>query len=139
MSDNEKARPGEATPEQAQGMNETAEETASVSHNITGQERGQAVSSALGRGREHGVKASELQAMFGYTPREIRLRVNYERVVRGQLICANKYGYFYGSDSEVEANIRTLRKTAASDLAVADALEHSLRRRQGQQVMEDLD
>ena len=136
MSDNKKARPGEDTPEQAQGLNETAEETASVSHNITGQERGQAVSSALGRGREHGVKASELQAMFGYTPREIRLRVNYERVVRGQLICANKNGYFYGTDSEVEDNIRTLRKTAASDMAVADAMERSLRQRQGQEIMD---
>ena len=135
MKDNEKARPGEATPEQAKGV-EANETAASISHNNTAQERGQAVSSALGRGREHGVKASELQAMFGYTPREIRLRVNYERVVRGQLICANKNGYFYGTDSEVEDNIRTLRKTAASDMAVADAMERSLRQRQGQEIMD---
>lgn len=137
MKDNEKARPGEATPEQAQGMNETAEETASVSHNITGQERGQAVSSALGRGREHGVKASELQAMFGYTPREIRLRVNYERIVNGQLICGNRFGYYFGDDTEILANIRSLRKMAASDMAVADAMERALRKRQGQQVMSE--
>lgn len=136
MKDNEKARPGEATPEQAKGV-EANETAASISHNNTAQERGQAVSSALGRGREHGVKASELQAMFGYTPREIRLMVNYERIANGQLICGNRFGYYFGDDTEILANIRSLRKMAASDMAVADAMERALRKRQGQQVMSE--
>lgn len=137
MSDNEKARPGEATPEQAQGMNETAEETASISYSSIARKHGQDVSAALGRGRENGLKARQIQAQYGYTPREIRLMVNYERIVNGQLICGNRFGYFYGTDDEILANIRTLRKTAASDMAVADALEHNLRLRQGQQVMSE--
>ena len=125
MSDNEKARPGEATPEQAQGMNEAAEETTSVFHNTTGQERGQ------------GIKASQIQEEYGYTPRELRRLVNFERVAHGLLICSGRRGYFFGDDREVQDTINRLRRMAASDIEVADAMERSLRRRQGQQVMDE--
>lgn len=136
MNTKNKARPGEATPEQAKGLgSSTGTGTTSRTYDSTWRQRGQDVIAAM-VDHERGMKASEIQERFGYSPRETRRLVNYERVVKGQLICANKHGYFYGSDREIEANIRTLRKTAASDLEVADAMERSLRQRQGQTILE---
>ena len=136
MSGNEKARSGEATPEQAKGLgSSTGTGTTSRPYDNTMRQRGQ-VPFALEVGRENGLKAIEIQAMTGFTPREIRLRVNYARTVQGLLICADAHGYYCGTDDEVEQNIRRLRKTAASDLEVADAMERSLRQRQGQEIMD---
>lgn len=93
------------------------------------------ISEFLSRGRE--ITASEIQEQYGYSPRELRRLVNFERIARGQLICSGRRGYYFGDDQEVQNTINRLRRMAASDIEVADSMERSLRRRQGQQIMED--
>lgn len=123
MSDNEKAHPGVASPEQATKRIEATETATSIAHDNTGQGHGQ------------GITASQIQEEYGYSPRDIRRLVNFERVAHGQLICSGRRGYYFGDDQEVQDTINRLRRMATSDLEVADAMERALRQRQGQQVM----
>lgn len=124
MNTKNKARPGEATPEQATKRIEATETATSIAHDNTGQGHGQ------------GVTASQIQEKYGYTPRDVRRLVNYERVAHRQLICSGRRGYYFGDDQEVQDTINRLRRMAASDIEVADAMERALRQRQGQEIMD---
>ncbi len=124
MTDNKKDRASAATLERSDQRIDTG----------TGATSGLHITTAQGHGQ--GITASQIQKEYGYSPRDVRRLVNFERVAHGQLICSGRRGYYFGDDQEVQDTINRLRRMGTSDFEVADAMERALRQRQGQEIMD---
>lgn len=125
MANNQKARPGAATPERVEGkraiigaaVNPTAQFTTPAP---AGQ---RSIADLLGVGRENAITRRDLERLTGLAPREVSLAVERERR-SGVPILADGSGYYLPSSHDERAEcVRSLRHRAGEIMATARALE----------------
>ena len=126
MANNQKARPGAATPERVEGkraiigaaVNPTAQSTTPAP---AGQ---RSIAYLLGVGRENAITRRDLERITGLDGRSVRLLIERERRAGTPILADNASGYYLpASDYERAECVRALRHRAGEILTTARAVE----------------
>lgn len=91
MSGDKKTRPDAATSERASGKAGSDSKTNCTTENPAGQPK---ISDFLGLGPEEGLTIHDLERITGRKGREIRLKIQQERLHGVPILADNKSGYF---------------------------------------------
>lgn len=125
MANNQKARPGAATPGRAQGKQTIVGAAVNPAfQSTTRSPAGQrSIADLLGVGRENAIPRRDLERLTKLAPREVSLAVERERRA-GVPILADGRGYFLAASEEERAEcVRSLRHRAGEILTTARAVE----------------
>lgn len=125
MANNQKARPGAATPGRAQGKQTIVGAAVNPAfQSTTRSPAGQrSIADLLGVGRENAIPRRDLERLTKLAPREVSLAVERERRA-GVPILADGRGYFLPASEEERAEcVRSLRHRAGEILTTARAVE----------------
>ena len=127
MANNQKARPGAATPGRAQGKQTIVGAAVNPAfQSTTRSPAGQrSIADLLGVGRENAITRRDLERLTGLAPREVSLAVERERR-SGVPILADGSGYYLpASHDERAACVRSLRHRAREILITARSIERA--------------
>lgn len=126
VKDIKKSRPGDCSTRTAAETG-TACETASssISNDITAAEVRQIqISDFLGHGQENAVPRRYLRQLTGLSDRELRRRIQEERLSGCPILSDNQSGYYLPADDGERARfVRSMRGRAQEIQAVAAAVE----------------
>lgn len=95
------------------------------------------VASLLERGKDHGIKRTDLAELVGVDERVLRRKIQQERKTGALILADCSHGYFLpGSMDELRCFTRQMQHRAGEVLAAARAAEAALAHVEGQEVME---
>lgn len=126
MANNQKARPGAATPGRAQGKQTIVGAAVNPAfQSTTRSPAGQrSIADLLGVGRENAITRRDLERITGLDGRSVRLLIERERRAGTPILADNASGYYLpASDYERAECVRSLRHRAGEILTTARAVE----------------
>lgn len=125
MKDIKKSRPGDCSTRTAEGTAAYGRAAVPKIYSITdGAGRQIQISDYLLAGVENAVPRRHLQQLTGFSDRELRRRIQEERLAGVPILSDNASGYFLPSDEEEKQRfVRSMRGRAQEIQAVAAAVE----------------
>ena len=134
MNKSKKARPDADTSGQAMREHTLESVNSQKQYNFPGGGGQGSISSLLMHGCENGLHLSELVQITGWTEREVRRQIQFERKAGHLILSDCEHGYFLpGEISEVRRFIRSMSRRSREIAAISRAAEDTLAKLIGQE------
>ena len=134
LDERKKARPDADTSGQAMREHTLESVNSQKQYNFPGGGGQGSISSLLMHGCENGLHLSELVQITGWTEREVRRQIQFERKAGHLILSDCERGYFLpGEISEVRRFIRSMSNRSREIAAISRAAEDALMKLTGQE------
>lgn len=134
MNKAKKARPDAGTSGQAMREHTSESVNSQKQYNFPGGGGQDSISSMLMVGRENGLHLRDLTRITGWTEREVRRQIQFERKAGHLILSDCERGYFLPGDiSEVRRFIRSMSNRSREIAAISRAAEDALMKLTGQE------
>lgn len=134
LDERKKARPDADTSGQAMREHTLESVNSQKQYNFPGGGGQGSISSLLMHGCENGLHLSELVQITGWTEREVRRQIQFERKAGHLILSDCEHGYFLpGEISEVRRFIRSMSRRSSEIAAISRAAEDALVKLTGQE------
>lgn len=134
LDERKKARPDADTSGQAMREHTLESVNSQKQYNFPGGGGQGSISSLLMHGCENGLHLSELVQITGWTEREVRRQIQFERKAGHLILSDCEHGYFLpGEISEVRRFIRSMSNRSREIAAISCAAEDALVKLTGQE------
>lgn len=134
MNKSKKARPDAGTSGQAMREHTLESVNSQKQYNFSGGDGQDTIASLLMTGRENGLHLRDLTKITGWTEREVRRQIQFERKAGHLILSDCEHGYFLpGEISEVRRFIRSMSNRSREIAAISHAAEDALVKLTGQE------